>query len=55
VDEDDGIITIERELLSSRSPLARVTGLHGMIELRPAEAPWLHEQFGIILRKRAAR
>lgn len=53
-DEDDAI-TIERELLSSRSPLATVTGLHGLIEADPREAAWLHETLGTLLRKRAQR
>lgn len=55
VDDDGETITIERELLSSRSPLARVTGLHGLIEANPTEAAWLHEVLGIALRKRALR
>ena len=55
VDDDGEVITIERELLSSRSPLARVTGVHGMVELSPIDAAWLHDRLGAILRKRAAR
>lgn len=55
VDDDGETVTIERELLSSRSPLARVTGLHGLIEANAAEAAWLHETLGTLLRKRAQR
>jgi hypothetical protein len=51
VDDDGETITIERELLSSRSPLARVTGLHGLIEANPDEAAWLRKRAQRVARK----
>jgi hypothetical protein len=55
VDDDGDLITIEEQVLTSRSPTARVASVRSAIDMTEPEARWLHETLGNLLRKRAQR